>query len=78
MSNVIGVRGKIPQQEKKVAAMKPGQVGYITEWEYDSLTGDVNEQATLSSKGGTCSVRVECVKPHLYSLTFETPVYSNR
>ena len=78
MSNVVGIAGKIPVPDRRIADMQPGQIGYTVEWAYDSETGELDETFTLDSKGGTCSLRVECVRPHQYSLTFETPVYSNR
>ena len=74
MGNVIGVAGKVPV-ERKISDMRAGEVGYTVPWAYNNETELLNEDFTISSKGGTVSLRVECVSPGKYSLTFETPVY---
>lgn len=74
MSNVIGIKNE-PVPEQKIREMSKGQVGYTVTWAYKN--GYLDEDFTISEKGGTASLRVECVKPGLYSLTFEEPTYRN-
>jgi hypothetical protein len=72
MTNVTKVKGRIPV-EYKIKDMKRGEVGYTVPWAYRN--GNLNEEHTISDKGGTASLRIECVKPGSYSLTFEEPKY---
>ena len=74
MSNVIGISGKVPT-ERKISDMSRGEVGYTMEWAYDKDTDTLDENYPVHVKGGTASLRVECVMPGKYSLTFEEPVY---
>ena len=74
MSNVIGVKNE-PKTETRIMDMSKGQVGYTVPWSYKD--GHLDEEYTVCEKGGTAYLRVECVKPGLYSLTFEEPKYRN-
>lgn len=74
MSNVIGIKDR-PIPDQPIGDMSKGQVGYTVPWAFDGQ--NLDEGFTIHAKGGTCSLRVECVKPGLYSLTFETPKYKD-
>jgi hypothetical protein len=73
--NVIGVAGHVPEDERTIADMKRGEVGYTVPWAYSKKENMLNTSHTLSEKGGTAHLRVECVGEDSYSLTFETPRY---
>jgi len=45
------------------------------EWAYDEKTGQLDDGFPISSKGGTASMRVTCVKRGVYDIAFETPEY---
>ena len=72
MSNVISVVDNMPP-ERHIRQMLKGEVGYTVSWAYDG--DNLDEEFTIMSKGGTASLRVECIEPGQYSLTFETPSY---
>ena len=74
MSNVIGVANE-PDFERLIRNMKPREVGYTVPWAWDKRTRVLNEDFHIGAKGGTYSLRVECVEVGLYSLTFEEPIY---
>lgn len=74
MSNVIGIKNE-PNPERKISQMVKGEVGYTVPWAFDCKTQMLNENFLVWDKGGTVSVQVECVRPGLYSLTFEEPAY---
>ena len=69
MSNITHISGHIPEPERTIGDMKSGEVGYTVEWAIKD--GVLDEGFTLSTKGGTCSVRVTCVKPHKYAVRYE-------
>jgi len=71
MSNVISVAGNIPTK-RYIREMREGEVGYTVPWAYEDGWLD-DERFTVGLKGGTASLRIKCVKPGQYSLTFESP-----
>lgn len=72
--NVVSVSGDMPKA-KRVGDMQPGDVGYVTTWAYTEEINYLCVHAFIHEKGGTASVRVECVKRGQYSLKFEKPKY---
>ena len=74
MSNVIGMKNK-PEPRRTIGNMTRGEVGYAVPWAYNHETNEIDEQHSIGEKLGTASLRVECIKPGQYSLTFEEPRY---
>ena len=68
MSNVTSIKGTIPK-DRKIQEMATGEVGYTVPWAYQD--GNLNEDFTIGTKGGTATLRVECVVPGRYSIHFE-------
>lgn len=72
MSNVISIAGDVPT-ERFICQMAVGEIGYTVPWAYDHESGYLDDETfTVSPKGGTCSLRIECIKPRQYALVFET------
>ena len=74
VSNIFGIKGQ-PTPEPKIKDMKAGEVGYTVEWAIDNDV--LNDEYTISEKGGTASVRITCIRPGLYSIEYEEPIYRN-
>ena len=72
MANVVKVSGT-PPAERYISDMAEGEVGYTVPWAYRD--GELNKHYTIGPKGGTASLRVECIIPGQYSITFEEPEY---
>ena len=75
MSNILKVTGK-PERERKIRDMLIGETGYTVPWAVRD--GALNESFTIEpNKGGTLSLRVECVGKEQFHITYEEPVYRN-
>lgn len=71
MSNIVSVKGVLSRSlERRIGDMVAGEVGYAVEWAVDD-DGGLREDYTVSTKGGTSSLRVECIEPHRYEITYE-------
>ena len=68
MSNVISVTNE-QKPPQTIAQMVPGQVGYTVPWAYQD--GELNENYQFVAKHGMSTLRVECVYPGKYAITFE-------
>ena len=68
MGNIVSKEG-YPRVEHKIGDMCSGDVGYTVEWAIDG--DNIREDYSISSKGGTANVRVECVQPHKYRIVYE-------
>jgi hypothetical protein len=69
--NVISVTN-LPSSHT-IGEMSPGESGYTVPWAYKD--GVLNEDHSIGSKDGTMSLRVECVSPGEYAITYEKPKY---
>ena len=75
MGNVVKVTGlENIEHERKIRDMIPGEIGYTVPWVFSN--GQLNEDFTVSQKGGTASLRVKCVQAHEYEIHFEKPIYA--
>lgn len=70
--NVVFVTN-LPAPTGRIGDMVPGESGYTVPWAYKD--GVLNEDHSIGSKGGTMSLRVECVDPGEYMITYEEPEY---
>jgi len=76
MARVNSVTGVSEESRRRyIKDMEPGETGYTVEWAYDEKTGQLDDGFPISSKGGTASMRVTCVKRGVYDIAFETPEY---
>jgi len=71
VSNIVSVKGVSSRSlERRIGDMVAGEVGYAVEWAVDD-DGILKENYTVGTKGGTASLRVECVAPHQYRIVYE-------
>lgn len=71
----VWVVGDLPANERTIADMRPGDVGYTVPWAWDERVGQLRTSFTIGHKGGTSSLRVECVGQNQYRIEFTRPVY---
>ncbi len=74
--NIFGIKGEpIVTKRRSISEMESGEVGYTVEWAIKD--GRLDEEFSIGEKGGTANVKVTCIKPGLYSIEYEEPVYRN-
>ena len=69
MSNVVSVKNE-PEQKRCIKDMVKGEIGYTLPMAYRDRKLD-EKYAIYKEKRGNASLRVECIRPHKYSLEFE-------
>jgi hypothetical protein len=60
----------VPPDERSIGDMVAGEVGYTVPWAYDRETDTVDECYSIGNKGEMASLRVDCIQPGVYVLTF--------
>lgn len=60
------------EEERTIADMEPGEVGFTVPWAYDRITGNVRDYFTIRrTPFGTSILRVECILPGNYVVLLE-------